>query len=116
MCESWISPAGPAARSKRPAKRSKGGAFGAEDLRLLGSPVGRGANSLTLDPGGDVAWLGEAEPQAGRPTQLVLYLHDSGGTHLIASGYISHIAFSGDRLTWVEGGTAVPPVAESRAI
>jgi streptogramin lyase len=76
-------------------------------LAKLGTPVGYGAHAIAVDPGGDVAWVGETEAKAGQPAESVLYLHDLQGIRRVAAGtQITDVAFAGTTLSWKAGGVA----------
>jgi hypothetical protein len=74
-------------------------------LERLGSPVGRGAQTVVLDARGDVAWVGNVPQTATQPKQVVIYLHDRQGTRRIATApEVRNLEFHGARLTWVSDG------------
>ncbi|MGD0452585.1 MAG: hypothetical protein ABSB69_03240 [Solirubrobacteraceae bacterium] len=78
----------------------------AAELVALGEPLGMGAESVALNAGGDLAWVGE-EQSPGHPHEFVLYLRDQHGMRKVAVGSeISGVAFSGSELTWNLAGVA----------
>jgi hypothetical protein len=77
------------------------------ELEAIGTPVGFGVEAYAVSAGGDAAWVGRTAAYSTQASQLVLYLHDTRETRIVAvAPQITGLAFRGSLLTWSASGVA----------